>query len=70
MEKNPPLFGLKALHRPYECTVCGHEQEIETNHTDSCLDYCKGCSWEPSFGEGYAVPVLGDRIYRVFVCTE
>lgn len=60
-------FGLRVTYRPYKCTNCGHEQEIQTNHTGECMDYCKGCSWMPSQGKGYKIPALGGHTYRKFV---
>jgi predicted nucleic acid-binding Zn ribbon protein len=60
-------FGLKVEYRPYECTACGHEVEIQTNHTDNCYSICKGCSWKgEGFGEGVRIPALGNGIYRAF----
>lgn len=62
-----PKFGLPHAHRPYVCTVCGHEQEIATNHTDQCSAICKGCSWKGiGFGAGHQIPALGSHTYRVF----
>lgn len=65
----------KATYKPYVCTNCGHEKEIQTNHYLECYDYCKGCSWKPSFGKGSAtfsevkIPALGNQTYRKFKCT-
>lgn len=42
-------FGLKHKRRKYMCLNCGHVQEIGTNHTASCMDRCKECSWKPSW---------------------
>jgi hypothetical protein len=41
-----PEFGLRLEYRPYVCTFCGREKEIQTNHTDVCFDHCPGCSWK------------------------
>lgn len=59
-------WGMKLAYRPYKCTVCGHEEEIQTNHTGTVSNYCKGCSWKPSFGPGHKIPALGNHTYRVF----
>jgi len=55
---------MRVEYRLYVCTVCGHTKQIQTNHLGSCFDYCHGCSWKPSFGEG--VPMFG-RTFRKFV---
>lgn len=34
----------------HTCKNCGHVQSISTNHDMGCIDYCKGCSWKPSWG--------------------
>ena len=69
MEKD--TFGLKHTYRPYRCTVCGHEQEIGTNHTGACSDICKGCSWKgEGFGAGHKIPALGGNTYRRFEFIE
>ena len=60
----------KVRYRAYRCTVCGHEQKIQTNHDGTCLDYCKGCSWKPSCGPAYHIPALGPQTYRVFERAE
>jgi len=57
-------------HRKHRCRNCGHVQIIQTNHTGGCLDYCKACSWKPSFGEDIAVPMFGCQAYRRFECIE
>lgn len=50
------VFGLKVNYRPYKCLCCGHEQPVQTNHTDVCYDHCKGCSWRSNFVEpGHAL---------------
>lgn len=61
-----PKFGLNMEYRPYKCDNCGHIQQISTNHTSGCIDYCKECSWKPSFGDQKnAIPFNG-RTYRPF----
>lgn len=60
----PPVMGLYARPRAYRCTNCGTDQQISTNHTGPCFDFCRGCSWAPSFGMG--APMFG-RTYRAFV---
>lgn len=56
----------KVEWRPYRCMNCGHEQMISTNHLGKVIDYCKNCSWKPSFGNpDYAIPFNG-RTYRPF----
>ena len=72
----PAIFGLKAEYRPYRCANCGNVQQVSTNHTDACINYCAGCSWKPSWrGDGrygdknrpeMAFPFNG-RTYRPFV---
>lgn len=47
-----PHYGLKVKPREYECTVCGHQQSISSNHTDVCFDRCGGCSWKSAYKEG------------------
>lgn len=32
--------------KPYECTCCGHEKEIGTNHFGEVYSRCEGCSWK------------------------
>lgn len=57
---------LKVRYRKHRCLNCGHVQEIQTNHLNGCIDYCKECSWKPSFGKKeYAIPFNG-RTYRPF----
>lgn len=29
--------------KPYMCTECAHEKEIETNHYGECYPYCDVC---------------------------
>jgi hypothetical protein len=60
-----PEFGLKYDYRPYKCTVCGYETMIGTNHTDSCMNYCRNCSWK-SEGFGPGVRMFG-ALHRTFV---
>lgn len=55
-------------YRFYKCKNCKHVQEIQTNHEGEVIDYCKSCSWKPSFGK-YAVPFNG-RTYRPFVIAK
>lgn len=55
---------MKVDYRNYKCRNCGHVQLIQTNHQIECFDYCKNCSWKPSFGK-YAIPFNG-RTYRPF----
>jgi len=60
-------FGLPHAPRRYTCQDCGQEQKISTNHTDDVSDYCRGCSWKPSFGKtGHNIPALGGHTYRRF----
>ena len=40
-----PRFGLLAAHRPYQCDVCDHVNDISTNHTDRCFLECPNCAW-------------------------
>jgi hypothetical protein len=62
---------LKVEYRPFKCKNCGHVQDIQTNHEGTCIDYCKECSWKPSFGKAeYQIPFNG-RTYRPFeFCNE
>ncbi len=61
-------FGLKYEHRLYKCTLCGHETRIGTNHTSSCYNYCKGCSWKSvAFGPGMR---MFGSVLRKFACAE
>ena len=60
-------------YRKYRCENCGHEQNIQTNHTGMVYDYCKDCSWKgQAFGKGLGGPIggLGTQIYRPFKLTE
>lgn len=60
---------MKVDYRNYKCLNCGHVQSIQTNHEEGCIDYCRGCSWKPSFGKAEnAIPFNG-RTYRPFVFT-
>jgi hypothetical protein len=65
--ENENQFGLKHKSRHYQCSQCGHQQNISTNHTTSCADICKNCSWKPSQGIGHKIPALGGSTYRKFV---
>ena len=57
---------MKVAYRNYKCRNCGHVQPVQTNHLGSCIDYCRGCSWKPSFGSrDNSVPFNG-RTYRLF----
>lgn len=65
-----PKFGLKAKYRPYQCTVCGHGQEIQTNHTDQGFALCSGCSWKCyGFAPDKSMD-FGGQAYRLFKYTE
>ena len=55
-------------YRFYKCKNCKHVQEIQTNHEGEVIDYCKNCSWKPSFGK-WSVPFNG-RTYRPFVIAK
>jgi len=44
-----PVFGLMVRYRAYQCLICDHKQDISTNHTDKCMDHCRGCSWRSAF---------------------
>jgi DNA-directed RNA polymerase subunit RPC12/RpoP len=57
---------LKYKYRHYKCSVCGHEMEIKTNHEEFVLNHCPGCSSDPSQGNAYAIPALGEQIFRRF----
>jgi hypothetical protein len=58
---------MKLEYRLYKCKNCGNVQKIQTNHIGECFDYCKGCSWRPSFGKReYQIPMFG-QTYRPFV---
>jgi hypothetical protein len=49
--------------KTYQCTECGHQQTITTNHHGKCLDYCKHCSWR--MGQYSGVMMFG-HMYRTF----
>lgn len=57
---------LLKCYRLYKCRNCGAVQKIATNHTGGCIDYCKECSWKPSFGKDIAIPMFGCQAYRRF----
>jgi len=57
---------MKVAYRDFKCRNCGHIQGVQTNHTGSCIDYCKNCSWKPSFGKDVAIPFGGNMAYRNF----
>lgn len=61
---------MKITCKIYICTNCGYEDEIKTNHYGTCLHICKGCSWKPSQGNGYKIPSLGSKTYRVFAHAD
>ena len=56
--------------REHECLNCGHKQSISTNHVMGCIDYCKNCSWKPSFGKKENAIPFGTHTYRPFKCLE
>lgn len=58
---------LKFKSRKFICLNCDHIQEIHTNHKGECIDYCKSCSWKPSFGKDIAIPMFGNQAYRRFM---
>jgi len=62
-DRPAPVFGLLVAYRPYECTCCGHQTNISTNHTDVCFDFCTNCSWMCS---KYPAMIYGSRYYRAF----
>jgi len=58
-------FGLKYDWRLYACTLCGTERRIGTNHTSTCYDDCKGCSWKSDgFGPGMRMSGRIMRLHR------
>jgi hypothetical protein len=60
---------LKHNWRHFKCLNCGYVQLIQTNHEGTCIDYCKNCSWKPSFGKKeYAIQMFG-HTYRPFEFT-
>ena len=63
------MTTLPAAYRNFKCKNCGTVKLIQTNHEDSCIDYCPECSWKPSFGKAEnAIPFNG-RTYRPFTFT-
>lgn len=54
----------KVSYNDHKCKNCGHVQLIQTNHDMGCIDYCRNCSWKPSFGE-HKIDFCG-RAYRPF----
>jgi len=57
-------------YREYKCECCGNVQKIQTNHTMSCIDYCKECSWKVNYmGKDKSYPFNG-HTYRKFNCLE
>jgi hypothetical protein len=53
-DKSPKTY--KVEHKPYRCTLCGHEQDISTNHYGNVYSQCKGCSWKSEgFGPGQRI---------------
>ena len=61
---------LKVDYRNFKCRNCGHVQKIQTNHEGSCIDYCKNCSWAPSFGKKENAIPFNSHTYRPFDFTE
>jgi len=58
---------VKVAHRLYRCRVCGHEQPVQTNHHEPCLDYCNGCSWKClGFDRGHNSAQMFGHAYRRF----
>ena len=57
---------MQIAYRDFKCRNCGHVQSIKTNHEMNCIDYCKNCSWKPSFGGDVAIPFMGFEAYRNF----
>lgn len=57
---------LKHEYRKHECLNCGYIQKIKTNHLSGCIDYCKNCSWKPSFGKDIAIKMFSCQAYRRF----
>lgn len=54
--------------KPYECTECGREEEIGTNHWGECYPFCRSChkqtTWkcnEPA-PAGYGKPMKWKRV--------
>lgn len=37
------IGGVKISYKKYKCTVCGHEEEIQTNHYGDVYSACKDC---------------------------
>lgn len=64
MPKAANTFGLKYEHRLYRCTLCGTESLVGTNHTSTCYNDCKGCSWK-SHGFGPGLRLGNSRIQRL-----
>lgn len=56
-------YGLMVMYRHYECTACGHAQEVQTNHTGTCYAVCQSCSWKVHAHPG--VHMLGS-MHRLF----
>jgi len=63
------MIGL-AGYFEHTCCNCGHKQSISVNNDIGCLDYCKECSWKPSFGTDGAFPMFGNQAYRRFKFTD
>lgn len=55
-------WGLPMGWRRYACDVCGTEQNLNTNHTGTCMAYCKGCSWK---SEGFNNDERTARLFGV-----
>lgn len=41
-QKQLPTTG-KYCHKPYQCTECGREEELGTNHWGQCYPICRAC---------------------------
>lgn len=39
-------YGLKVDYRKYRCMTCGHEHDVQTNHTGPLQVRCPNCSWK------------------------
>jgi hypothetical protein len=58
---------LKVRYREFRCDNCGHVQQVQTNHEDKCFDYCKNCSWKPSWGKSEHKMMFNGQTYRLFM---
>lgn len=59
---------LKITPRLFECTACGYQKTITTNHEGSCIGYCKSCSWKAYYAPSY--PISGHLHGRLFKFTK